>query len=497
MTSKLRFVSIIAFIVIFVSFLFRSYYVADPDFPWHLRMGELILRQGIPQTDPFSYTMPSYRFVDHEWFADIIVYLLFTNVGIMSLHILFAFIGTSAVVILWKYHTRLFSTLFVFLMVGTLFDFVGIRMQIFTWFFLAVLMTVLSDKIIFRKYRYALPMLFLLWANLHGGFAIGFIVLTLWTIGTAIEVRRFDRHNYLVLFLSFLATFINPYGYHLWNEVSKSLFDPSLRFLIQEWYPAAYSDSMTFWVYFAISVLLMARYRSKFSRTEIFLYLLVLVSAMASMRNIPVYMIVSYGMTIRGVLFLMDEAKKYTHGKERFTQSYAFFCIIASILCFPQLLIGGSMLPKLRDIPPTEAVSYLKENIPKGNILTPYGYGGFFILHFPEKKVFIDGRMPSWRNPSAPATESTYALREFVALLTEKKSFDAACAKYSIDTVVVPASDMLPKPKYIFGLSTEQYPQLEKLFSNVFTFSFIVPHIRQSGWKEVYKDEVFVIFKKN
>lgn len=496
MTPKARFLPILVFLIIFAGFFFRSYYVQDPDVWWHLRMGEIIMTQGIPQTDPFSYTMPSYHFVDHEWLADVIIAKIFIQSGMLPLHALFAIISTAVVFLLWRCNPNPFSALIIFLIAGTLFDFVGIRMQIFTWFFLAVLMTVFAHNVLWHKYRYALPFLFLLWANLHGGFAIGYVVLCIWIIGTSLERRQFDRHNYIVLILSFLATFINPYGYHLWEEVTKSLFDPALRTLIQEWFPAVYSNSMPFWVYSTISVVLMLRYQSRFSRTEMFLYLFLLISAMASMRNIPVFLIVSCGMTIRAVTFLAKEAQRYAYGKGRFTKAYYFFCITACVLCVPQLLMIGSMLPQLQDVPPEGAVTYLKAHMPQGNILTPYGYGGYFILHFPEKRVFIDGRMPSWRNPSAPANESAYAMGDFVKLLTEKESFDTTSRKYTITTVVIPVGDMQPRPKYIFGLSTEKYPKLEKWFSNVFTFSFIVPHIQQSGWKEVYRDGSFVVFTK-
>ena len=55
----------------------RGTFMLDPDFGWHLRMGQIILQTGIPATDPFSYTMQSYPFVDHEWL---------TNIGFSYLH---------------------------------------------------------------------------------------------------------------------------------------------------------------------------------------------------------------------------------------------------------------------------------------------------------------------------------------------------------------------------------------------------------------------------
>ena len=46
---------------------------------------------------------------------------------------------------------------------------------------------------------------------------------------------------------------------------------------------------------------------------------------------------------------------------------------------------------------PLGAVKYLHENPIEGNMFNEYNWGGFLIWQYPEKKVFIDGRMPSWK----------------------------------------------------------------------------------------------------
>ena len=51
-------------------FLLEKLFAFRSDFGWHLRFGQIILAKGIVYKDLFSYTMPSYNFVDHEWLSD-------------------------------------------------------------------------------------------------------------------------------------------------------------------------------------------------------------------------------------------------------------------------------------------------------------------------------------------------------------------------------------------------------------------------------------------
>ena len=46
----------------------------DPDFGWHLKTGELILERGVPKIDWYSFTMPDFLWIDHEWLTDVFIF---------------------------------------------------------------------------------------------------------------------------------------------------------------------------------------------------------------------------------------------------------------------------------------------------------------------------------------------------------------------------------------------------------------------------------------
>lgn len=491
---------IVLFIATFFFFTLRGAIAQDPDFGWHYQFGQLVTTTGkIPMNDPFSYTMPSYHFVDHEWITDILLANVYNWFGMLPLIEGFALLGICALVIVSKGTEQRRIGMPLFLIGGTLFEFMGIRPQIITWVLLAVLASIIWQKNLWQRWRLYLPLLFLLWANIHGGFAIGIVVLSIFVIGQTIEKRRIEKTNLVVLFLSLITTLVNPYGYHLWIEVLKSMMDTSLRWSIQEWYPAIYFTNIAFWIYATLSFFLLIRYRQKFSMTTIFLYCFLLLSGLASMRNIPIFVIVSFFPTLQAIRYLSEEAEKHMYGKERFAKSYVGFTLICLFLFLPQLgafLYGTYVLHEGQNSSPAGAVTYLQNKPPQQNIFSSYDWGGYLVWQLPEKKVFVDGRMPSWRNASAQKNESTYAFGEYTNILKKEVPFKTIIAKYHIDTVLVSSSDLQEQHLKIFGIDVEKSTFLKRFFHSNISFAPVVSEIKQMGWQEVYHDDTAVIFQK-
>lgn len=65
---------IVIFLAIFSYFCFFVLLTLDPDFGWHLQIGNLILRNHqIPRYDELSYSMAGHPWVDHEWLINILL----------------------------------------------------------------------------------------------------------------------------------------------------------------------------------------------------------------------------------------------------------------------------------------------------------------------------------------------------------------------------------------------------------------------------------------
>ncbi len=56
--------------------------LVDPDFGWHLRTGlDLIKNWQLPETDPYSHTVPDWPWVEHAWLMDGLIGMTYTGLG--------------------------------------------------------------------------------------------------------------------------------------------------------------------------------------------------------------------------------------------------------------------------------------------------------------------------------------------------------------------------------------------------------------------------------
>src|SRR5258706_13577432 len=161
----------------------------DTDTWWHLRSGEYILNKGIPTTDPFSLTRLNEPWIDHSWGSQIIMFLVYRlfggagqpgdggNVGLALYTALLATIGMCFVYLTCE--GEVYARMFVVVIAATAAAvFWSARPQMISFMLSTVVLYVLH--LYKRKHidrLWLLPVIMLLWVNLHSGWAIGFIFL--------------------------------------------------------------------------------------------------------------------------------------------------------------------------------------------------------------------------------------------------------------------------------------------------------------------------------
>jgi hypothetical protein len=477
-----------------VAFWIRGVLLLDPDFGWHLRIGEIIQRTGIPKTDPFSYTMPSYPFVDHEWLTNVALSKLYSLVDITGLAIIFSLLATLALLMQVPFPIKKWSFVPFALVAGSLLYFVGIRPQIISWVFFSILIAVLFNSKVW-KWRFTLPLIFIAWANLHGGFGIGLVVLLVVTAMRTWEQKRILLADTVILLLCTTFTLINPYGIHLWRELWVQISDTSLRWNISEWRPALFTFSFTFWILVSISVLTIIRYRKKFYLSQLALYFILLIAGLSSIRHLPFWLLLILPMTTNSIAWFAKEAKSYKDGIERLNKAYAIFAVgvVLAVIAEGVVNLEGARSFQEETFYPKQAVEFLATQRSCGQLFSTYGWGGYLIWKLPEKKVFIDGRMPSWRWKSAPHLESNYAFEEYNKVLEGEIPIKHVTAKYNIDTFLLPVGKKRNIPPFLEKLQERLETSLNRKTDGYREF---IKKIADNGMVEVYKDDTAVIYRQ-
>lgn len=495
---------VVFLLLLLAVFWLKGVIFLDPDFGWHLRMGKLIYNFGIPKTDPFSYTMPSFPFIDHEWLTNLILSRLYPSLGNSGLSVLFSLLALSSLLISISNplsrktskkgldFTRRITIPFL-LGASTFILYSGVRPQVLSWLLLAILLMVVLNEEIFRRWRYFLPALFIFWVNLHGSFAVGIVSLYLVLFLRTVRVKRVDAKDLFVAGGSLLATFINPYGPRIWHEVWLQASDASLRWTIAEWMPAFFSINIPFTVLAPLSLVFLWKYRGRLYLEEKGLYFFFLAQAFSSLRHIPLWVIVTLPLLEISLNYFYEDLDKIPFAISRFDRLYKLalaFCILVLVFATATSIRDASLL-KEENFYPKNAVIYLRQNLPQGQIFSYYGWGGYLIWKLPEKKVFIDGRMPSWRWSAGIPGESDYAMKLYKNLLLAEVSYKDVFAKYGVDTVVWPVK---LKPSPFESLAEKLKPFLNQLGMRVVYFD-IYKELEKDGWVKVYEDSVAVIYK--
>ena len=485
---ELDWMKIVLFGPIFILFFFQSISFLDPDFWWRMRVGTIINTQGIPKTDPLSYSMSSFPYVDHSWLTDSFVARIYPIVGYQGLGLISALL---ALICLGAVSYKKYNLISVLLVASALF--VSPRPFIISWLFSIILIRAILDKKLWQKCRWITPGLFCLWANLHGGFSLGLVIYLWFVISRVASYRKIDFVDVALFTLSTLATLVNPYGPGLWREVLATTTDSSLRFTISEWLPTVFSFNPAVVTLFVLSGVIVHRYRNKFGLFLTGLFIFLFLTGISSVRNVPFLALVAGLVISDGLNFFQAELGKDKISLARWKIARRF--LLGGVIT----LFGWTVFSNFHSFQglteekyyPTKATAFLKTNLPDQEIFSTYGWGGYLGWKLPEKKVFIDGRMPSWRRTKEVRGEVKDAFGEYQNILYGKTDFEKISDKFNIGYVLLPkqkgrsswVADLEEKIALLFGEKNPDFNFQKNLLAN--------------GWKIIYTDDLSEIYARS
>ncbi len=364
-------------------------------------------------TNTFSFTEPDHPWVNHEWLAEYIfnrTHLRFGNPGLLILKALLGFTLISILNRSMRENAR--SGTVRFLLLAIVMSTIGYgfstRPHLFTYIlFAALLKALLQPKPHLILLLVAAP-LGCLWANLHGAFFIGQVLLllaTAWALVRHLTKREPSRRNLLILTVAsaafFLGTFWTPYGIRLWSFVSNSA--ALSRPILSEWAPfnplTQFSIHIDFILLSCIAVFTMLVSLKRCSGFALLVLVLSLIAALAMRRNIPIFAIVAALVATRYI----DETLGWRIDGiiEKLSKQFILALLIIATTVSGIYFGRANRARPLdivvpRDQLPIEAMAFLERNVVHANALVFFDWAEYFIwkMH-PNSRVFLDGRFRS------------------------------------------------------------------------------------------------------
>lgn len=456
--------------------------IRDTDIWLHLKTGQHTLEtRALTAPDPFSYTSlgisanyPSeevtrYFNLTHEWLAQIGMYLIYSVSGFAGLVLARALLLIAFCALVGWMGYRRAGNFYIGLAAalaaaGVAVNFQQSRPFLVTFVGLAVTMALMESG----RSLWLLPPMFLIWANCHAGFFMGWLVLGAYCADALIERLRKrpvagERRMWLVAIACVLASALNPNGF----RVLQILFlyrKSGIQSDNLEWQkPIFWEPSMFSVLLFGSILALLFAYR----RARVVDWLLCFGFAAISL------------MAIRNVIFMGLVGPVIIAAylpRWRWVPVASTAAAAASLLAVnvpPALATNNSFAFRAAEWQlPSGAADFIQKHQIGARMFNSYESGGYLVWRlWPLQRDFIDPRGLS---------EDAYADYKRILMNTDssgKKGAEPLLQKYGIRTLVIEGFDYLSGQVYPLAVELSQSPQ--------------------AAWKLVYSDSKSLVLMRD
>jgi hypothetical protein len=486
----------IGIVLLFLLLIFLDYFhtinAITQDLGEHIRTGQIILQtHSVPHINLYSYTNPTFHFINPNWLSQVIFYLIYSVVNLHGLLIFTIVIAMLTFLVEWAYvmkKVNLYAFSIVNLLaLGIIYQNTDIRPEIFSFLFLSIFVTVLySYKKKFTRLIFLLPFLELLWVNMHIYFITGAIVLWLFVIDECIGNRetimlalkkrvQLPKKTLVLFFVAFFATLamiLNPngingasypftfshnYGYHVKENLN-----------IFAYQMISFSYGILLFEITSILLIVLLLYKSRKTRPVDWLLSVTFISiAITAERNLPLFVFATFIPFTK----LLSHAFESSTVVLKLINKYLFYIII----CFFALeayffittttfgLTFGWSIP----VGWNNAADFFIKNDLKGPIYNSYDNGSYLVYRlYPKEKVFVDARPEAYpENFNSDVDLPSQVNPAFFAGLVIKDHINT-----------------------IFFFHAAQVPQADQFTTTI---------INNPQWKLVYLDQYNFIMVKN
>jgi hypothetical protein len=526
----------IALLAVFACTSLSVRLLGDAGIGWHIRTGQQILAShAVPRVDSFSSTMAGKTWFAWEWMYDVIVGALERWAGLNGV------VWFTAVVIAgvfaWTFRlllrrgTNVFVALVLLLLAASasMIHFLA-RPHVLSWLFTLVWFWILdsseSDCLpadsagpsatnsaagSWRRLWF-LPLLTLVWVNVHGGFLIGFVLLAIcWlsAVWYAVTLKEDKFDEFLaklrwrtqarrlagVGFAAGVASLVNPYGWNLHAHIYGYLSNRFLMEHIDEFQsPNFHGVAERCFALLILAAIVALASRSRTLRvSEVLVILFALYSGLYASRNIPVsslLLALIVGPLLSSMLSsaiqnfaarltsfrtssrtLGDRARAFTERMGALQSSLQghLWAITAAVFLGVIAVRGGSLgANRLMDAHfdakrfPVAAVDFLdrKPARERDPVTVPDYWGGYLIYRlYPRTLVAVDDRHDLYGEEF---------VKSYLKMVRVEPGWDGLLQRYQACCVLVPKGSAL---------------------ANILELS--------PPWKRVYADDVGEIFERN
>ncbi len=345
-----------------------------------------------------------------------------------------------------------------------------------------------------------IPPLFLLWLNLHAGFALGIVLLSAYALGvicesalgqTAWQQARPILLRIVAVLLTCLALVpLNPSGSEMYRYPLDTLRSHGMRSLIGEWFSPDFHQ----WLYrpfLLVWLLLLAALALSNSRPKGRILLPLLLTSFAALdavRHIPIFILVAMPVITAALASASDSESMARSSLRKPSSRRAIFVgsvvvLLAMLAIVKWVTLARNQEARESEQFPAKAVAFLQSTGGQTaggprNVFVYYDWGGYAIWKlYPHSRVFVDGRADLYvrdephdhaGNRSDDDDDNADPLHQFQTAVRLQSGWRDVLDRWNVSAVLIPPSTALAQALLL-----------------------------DSGWRREFADSRAVLFVRN
>ena len=399
--NKRKLLIILLILVVSLSTIF----ILNPgsDYYWHITAGKyMVNNHTILTNDIFSWFVTGKYWMSHEWLYECIIYM-FKNIFGNNHIFMYSFINVFILLIVLfmtnkdNYKKNTIATIiwlgsYLLINIGLITP----RPHLISTWLLALTLYLLYDlrKNENSKKIYLLPLVSLLWANVHGGssnlgylLCLLFIITGLFNINNKyIDINKISKKQlikYLVVFILMIGVIIiNPHGLKMLIYPYQNIFNDLMQKNIMEWHHTSILNPYNYVYFGLIGVIIIIFIKSK-KKISIIDLLLFLGFTYMGIRSLRFWNYLYIGSSF----FIFDYIKERKDDKNTSIILSIVIVLLLSLFTINYKNQNNRIINNR--IISDKAISVLKREKPK-RLFNLYDFGGYLV--YKNINVFIDGR---------------------------------------------------------------------------------------------------------
>jgi len=376
------------------------------DLAYHLRAGDEIAGTGaIPRVDSWTFTAEGLPWFDQQWGSQMILSIVHRIGGWTGLALLrAALVGVIFGAVLsiglrrgMSPRTAALLTIGAFAVAAPA---LALRPQLLGMACFAILLVLVSDRRRRPAGLWVIPLLMIVWANVHGSFFLAPLALGLAWLEDVAERAHGTHRTLLVALVSVVAACVTPFGPAVWAYAAGLSTNPEVTRRITEWQPTTIRDGTG--ILFFLSVAAVVAWIARSGRAvswPTLAWLGVFASIGLYAQRGLAWWSLAAAVAVAGMLPARTDASERVspQGLRRLNVIVAAAIVIASIALLPawRPVDPETRVPVavLTDAPLGVTAALREVARPGDHVFNPQPWGSWFEFALPDVKLGFDSRI--------------------------------------------------------------------------------------------------------